>query len=147
MHSTKMDKNWCQGWSNHQNQEVLWWKRPFGAVEVAEANEVNVVAEVLRSEKWGLQSHWGSWIQLYVDVLKQKNILVESWNIMLNFSTFPIRGCRGQLMLLLWKKWFMKLKLSKPQEATRQHDSKKIIATFASFNLRHPVLENLQWFL
>ena len=24
---------WCQGWSNHQDQEVLWWNRAFEAVE------------------------------------------------------------------------------------------------------------------
>ena len=30
-------------------------------------------------------------------------IWVESWNIILNFSTFSVRGCWGQPMLLFWK--------------------------------------------
>ena len=30
-------------------------------------------------------------------------VLVESWSIMLNFSTFSVRGCWGQSMLLFWK--------------------------------------------
>ena len=50
------------------------WNRTFEGVEaseVAEADEVNDAAEVLRPEihYWGLQSHPGSYIQLYFDVL------------------------------------------------------------------------------
>ena len=101
MNSIKTDNYWSfwgKGWSNHQNQEVLWWNRAFEAVEAieaAEADEVNEVAEVLRPEKSLLRTpeSWGSWIQLYFDVLKQKNIIEESWNIILNFSTFHVEGC------------------------------------------------------
>jgi hypothetical protein len=33
-----------------------------------------------------------------------KNIdFVDSWNIILKFTTFFVRGCWGQLMLLFWK--------------------------------------------
>ena len=45
---------WCQEWSNHQDQDVIWWNRAFEAVEVivvAEADEVKEAAEVLRPEK------------------------------------------------------------------------------------------------
>ena len=63
---------WCQGWSNHQNEEKYWGNRAVEAVEaieVAEADEVNEAAEVSRGWKmtkddFRLQSHPGSWIQL-----------------------------------------------------------------------------------
>ena len=54
-HSTKMDQYWsfwCQGWSNYQNQEVLWWNR---AEEVGEASEVAEADEV--NEDWGCISY------------------------------------------------------------------------------------------
>jgi hypothetical protein len=72
--------------------------------------------------KWGCWGHWGcrgskAWkittgdfriiqvlkIQLYFDVLKENLLGVKSWNIRLNFSTFSVRGCWGQPMLLFWK--------------------------------------------
>ena len=49
-------------------------------------------------------------------------ILVESWNIMLNFSTFPIGGCWGQVISLFWK-LVLKTHISKPPEVTSyQHN-------------------------
>ena len=60
IYSTKRGKYcsfWCQRWSNHPGQEVLWWNRALEAVEaveaseVAEADEVDEPAEVLRPEK------------------------------------------------------------------------------------------------
>ena len=43
MNSIKTDNYWSfwyQGWSNHQNQEVLWWNRAFEVVEAIEVAEV-----------------------------------------------------------------------------------------------------------
>ena len=57
IHSTKRDQYWsfwCQVGSNHQDQDFFGWKRVFEAVkasEIAEADEVNEAAEVLRPEK------------------------------------------------------------------------------------------------
>ena len=34
---------------------------------------------------------------------KKKNILTESWKPILNFSSFSLRGCWGQSILLFWK--------------------------------------------
>ena len=57
IHSTKRDSYWsfwCQGWSNHQDQEVFWRNRTVEAVEtteVAEADEINVAAKVSKAWK------------------------------------------------------------------------------------------------
>ena len=77
--------------------------------------------------KWGCWGHWGHWgcwgcwghwdwkittedfqvIQFlefsFIMMFWKKNVLVESWNVTLNFSTFFVGGCWGQLMLLFWK--------------------------------------------
>ena len=45
---------WCQGWSNHQDEENFWGNRAVEAVEaseVAEADEVNEAAEVSKGSK------------------------------------------------------------------------------------------------
>ena len=45
---------WCQGWSNHQNEEIFWGNRAVEAVEaseVAEADEANEAAEVSKGSK------------------------------------------------------------------------------------------------
>ena len=55
IHSTKRDSYWsfwCQGQSNHQDQEVFLRNRTVEAVEtteVAEADEINVAAEVSKA--------------------------------------------------------------------------------------------------
>ena len=88
MNSIKTDNYWsfwCQGWSNHQNQEVLWWNRAFEAVEAieaAEADEVNEVAEVLRPEKSLLRTSESSrFLNSALFWFFEKNILLaEMWN-------------------------------------------------------------------
>ena len=45
---------------------------------------------------------------------------------MLNFRTFPVGGCWGQLMLLFWK-LVHETQISKPLEATRHHNSTKLL--------------------
>ena len=134
MNSIKTDNYWsfwCQGWSNHQNQEVLWWNRAFEAVEAieaAEADEVNEVAEVLRPEKSLLRTpeSWGFLNSALFWCFETKNIIEESWNIILNFSTFHVGGCWGQLMLLFWK-LVQETQMSTPLEATRHHISTQLL--------------------
>ena len=119
INSSKMDQYWsiwCQGSSNHQTQEILRWNM---SVEV---NEFNEAAEVLRPEKSLLRTKA---LSRFLNpalfwCFERKFILVESWNIMLNFSTFPVGGCWGQLMLLVWK-LAHETQISKPPEATRHH--------------------------
>ena len=77
---------------------------------------------------WGLQSHAGSWIQLYFDFLKKYFLGVESWNIRLNFSTFSVRSCWGQPMLLFWK-LSNKTQMSKPCD----HAAKDMPSKFSIF--------------
>ena len=45
----------------------------------------------------------------------QNIFLVELWNIMLNFSTFSVRGCWGQ-SILLFQELVFETKISKPQD-------------------------------
>ena len=103
IHSTKRDHYWsfcCQGWSNHQSQEVLCYDRDVEvdeAIEVAEAVEVNEAAKVLRPGKLLLRTSKSS--RFFNSALfwyfERIIFLVESWNIILNFSTFSFRGCWG----------------------------------------------------
>ena len=46
---------------------------------------------------------------------------VESWNIILNFGTFSVRGCWGQLMSFFWK-LVDETQMCNPPEATRHHN-------------------------
>ena len=152
IHFTKMDQYWsfwCQGWSTHQNQEVLWWNR---AVEVGEANEVadadeadevNEAAEVVRSEKSLLRTSVSSrFLNLaLLWCFEKKNVLVESWKFMSNFSTLSVRGCWGQPILLFWK-LVDKTQISKPPEPTRHHNSIKL---WILLSLRADLLYILQY--
>ena len=45
--------------------------------------------------------------------LKKKELLLESWNIRMNFGSISVGGCRGQPMLLFWKT-IDKTQMSKP---------------------------------
>ena len=94
---------------------------------------------------WGCWGHWGYWgskawkittgdfrviqvLEFSFILMFWKNIFlgVESWNIRLNFSTFSIRGCWGQPMSFFWK-LFDETQISKPPEATRHHNSIKLL--------------------
>ena len=79
----------------------------------------------LKNHYWGLLSHPGIWIQLYFYVLKKSYFGVGSWNIILNFSTFSVRGCWGQGMQFFWKLVDETQKCN-PPEATRHHNPRKI---------------------
>ena len=73
---------------------------------------------------WGCWGHWGHWgcrgfkawkittedfkfIQVFefsfIFMFYKKFFGVESWNIILNLSTFSVGGCWGQSILLFWK--------------------------------------------
>ena len=88
-------------------------------MEVVEACRVKITTEDFRCEKMILEF---SLILIFL-----KNIdLIESWNIILKFSTFFVGGCWGQLMLLSWKQ-VHETQISKPLEATRHHHLTKIV--------------------
>ena len=72
-------------------------------------------------------SHPGSWIQLYFDVLEKK-ILVESWNIMMNFSTFLLEAVEAS-QCYFFVNWFMKLKCPNLLKSlgTRHPNSRKVL--------------------
>ena len=77
--------------------ENFWGIRVVEAVEdskVAEADEVNEAAEVLSPEKSLLkiiQTFEFSFILMLWNKIYSS---IESLNVMLNFSTFPVNGCR-----------------------------------------------------
>ena len=91
---------------------------------------------------WGCGGHWGCrgskvWkistedfrvIQLFeccFILMFWKNIdLVDSWSIILKFTTFFVGGCWGQLMLLFWK-LVDETQMSTTPEATSYHSSRK----------------------
>ena len=97
------------------------------ASEVAEADEVNEAAEVLRPEKSLLRTS-ESWRFLNLALFwcfETENILVESWNIILNFKPFLSEAVEAS-WCYFFENWFMKLKcpnLLKP--LFRHHNSTK----------------------
>ena len=106
----------CQGWSNHQDQQKIWWNEAvevIEAIEVVEAVEVIEAADVLRTRKSLLRtSEWSRSLNSALFWCFERTfVLVESWNVMLNFSTFSVGGCWGQTMLL-FKKLFDKNQIS-----------------------------------
>ena len=72
---------------------------------------------------------------------EKKNVLVESWKFMSNFSTLSIRGCWGQPILLFWK-LVHKTQISKLPEPTRHHNS---IRLWILLSLRADLLYILQY--
>ena len=78
---------------------------------------------------------------------ENKNFWVESWNIILKFSTFSDRGCWGQPTLLFLKTGLMKLKCPKFLKPLGTIIQEKIWPFYPlepfrilRFNMRHPVL-------
>ena len=121
-------------------------------MEVVEAVEVIEVAEVLRSGKSLLRTSESSrFLNSVFFLIFWKNIvLVESWNIILKFSTFSFGGCWGQPMLLFWK-LVDETQMSTSNEATKHPTSKKCWSfypsepfSFTRFTMRHPVCGALQ---
>ena len=106
--------------------------------------------------KWGCWGHWGHWgcwgrwghwgcrsfkawktttedfriIQAFefsfIFRFSKKNFWVESWNVILNFCTFSVRGCWGQLMSFFWK-LVDETQMCNPPEATRHHNLIKLL--------------------
>jgi len=92
---------------------------------------------------WGCRGHWGCrgskvWkittedfrviqvLEFSFILMFWKNIdLVDSWNIILKFTTFFVGGCWGQLMLL-FRKLVDETQMSTTPEATRHHSSRKL---------------------
>ena len=126
-----------------------WWNEAVKATKVVEAVEVIEAAEVLRPGKSLLRTSESSRFLNCVFIWCFENIfiLVESWNIMLNFSTFSIGGCWGQPMLLFWN-LVNETQISNPPEPAMHHNSKKDKYwsfypsepfTLYRFTMRHPV--------
>ena len=116
---------------------------------------------------WGCRGHWGHWgcrgfkawkittedfwvMQAFefsfIFVFRKKSFFwVGSWNILLNFNTFSVRGCWGHGMSFFWKLVDATQKCN-PLEAPRHHNSRKYLSFYPSepyrilrFNMRHPV--------
>ena len=144
IHSKNMDQYWsfyCQGSLNHQDQYIFWWNEAVEVIEATEAVEVTEAAEVLRPEKSFLRT--SEFTRFSNSALfwcfETKFILVESWNIKLNLSAFPVGGCWGQLILLFWK-MILETQNLKPLEATRHHNLTKLLILLS---LRSDLLYNL----
>ena len=97
---------------------------------------------------WGCWGHWGHWgcrgfkawkittedfkfIQVFefsFIFMFWKNLFwgVESWNIILNSSTFSVGGCWGQLMSFFWK-MVDETQIFLTPEATSHHNSIKLL--------------------
>ena len=113
------------------DEEFFWRNRAVEAVEaseVAEADEVNEAAKVSKGSKITTEDF--RVIQVlefsFILMFSKKNVLVESWTIRLNFSTFSVGGCWGQLMLLCWK-LVDETQMSNPRDhAARDISSKKL---------------------
>ena len=121
---------WCQGWWKHQAQYFFWWnegEEVIEAKEAVEAVEVIEASEVLRSEKSLLRTSVSSrFLNLaLLWCFEKRNVLVESWKCMSNFSTLSVRGCWGQPILFFWK-LVDKTQISKPPKPTRHHNSIKL---------------------
>ena len=86
----------------------FWWNEAvevIEAIEAVEAGEVIEAAEVLRPEKPLLrtsESYWHLNSALFL-CLKKSCLRFESSNIILNFCTFSVGGCWGQLRSFFWK--------------------------------------------
>ena len=152
-HSTKMDQDWsfrCQGSLNHQDQYIFWWNEAvevIEATEAVEAIEVIEAAEVLRPGKSLLRTSESSMSlnSALFGCFEKKKFWVESRNITLNFSTFSVRGCWGQPILLFWK-LVDETQMVKPPEPTIYHNSKKYLILLPlraiyldRFIMRYPV--------
>ena len=154
IHSTKRDKYWsfwCQEWYNPQDQyffDEMRLSRSLRSLRFVEAVEVIEAAEVLTPAKSVLRTSESSKslnLALF-GCFENKKFWVESWNIPLNFSTFSVRGCRGQPMLLFWK-LVDETQMVKPPEPTNYHNPKKYLILlplraiyFRSFHYETPCM-------
>ena len=138
-------KNWIFDDPFHKNRPVLVILVP-GIIEPL--GSVNFLM------KWGCWGHWGHWgcwgsrghwgcrgskvwkistedfrviqvLEFSFILIFWKNIdLVDSWNILLKFTTFFVGGCWGQPMSLFWK-LVDETQMPTTPEATSYHISRK----------------------
>ena len=110
-HSTKRDHYWsfwCQGWSNHHDQEFLGGNKAGESNEVAKAAEVNEAAEVFQALKITSEDFRVIQILEFYDLktnfIVLKKILFDPiMKIPLNFSKFSLGGWWGQSLALFWR--------------------------------------------
>ena len=107
----------------------FWWSIPHWETRIGHfvAKLLATSSSVSFLMKWGCWGHWGRWghwgcrsfkawktttedfraikaFEFSFIFMFWKNIFwIESWNIILNFSTFSVRGRWGQWMLIFWK--------------------------------------------
>ena len=109
---------WCQGWSNHQDQEVFWGNRAVEAVdpnEVAEVAKVNEAAKV--SKAWKITTEdFRVILDLEFINLRTKMILfwcLDFWqnheNPFWTLVPFLSEAVEASLCYF-FEKWLMKLK-------------------------------------
>ena len=87
------------------NSSELWCLVPSGGSYIWVSSTRFQKSNISWPHYWGLQSHQGSWIQLYFE----KN------------TTFFVGGCWGQPMLHFWK-LVDETQIYEPPEATRHHN-------------------------
>ena len=110
IYSTKKDQYWsfwCQGWSDHHDQEFLG-NRAGESNEFAEAAEFNEVAKVFRDLKTTFEDFKAVQVLELYDLRKNFNVLKKIFferimKIPLNFSNFSFGGWWGQPISLFWK--------------------------------------------
>jgi hypothetical protein len=117
IYSTKRDQYWsfwCQGWSNHHDQELLGGNSAGRAGEAGEANEVAEAAEVNEAAEvsWALKITFEDFrviqvLEFYdlkgeILILSKKIFFDRIMKIPLNFSNSSFGGWWGT-MSLFWK--------------------------------------------
>ena len=135
-------KNWIFDYLFHEKELVLviWMLRM-----------IKPSGSVIFLMKWGCWGHWGHWgcwgrwdlwgcrsfkawktttedfrfiwaFELsFIFMFWKKKLGVESLNIILNFCTFSVRGCWGQLMSFIWK-LVNETQMCNPLEVTRHQN-------------------------
>ena len=136
-------KNLLQ-WCHKKGLVLVMWVPGM----IQPSRSVNVLMNWGCRGHWGYWGHWGCWghwdcrgskarniiteVKRVIQVLEygfilmflKENIFFESWNIMLNFSIFSVRGCWGHPMSLFWK-LIDETQISKPPEPAMDHNSIK----------------------
>ena len=104
--STKRDQYWsfwCQGWSNHHEQEFLGGNRAGEANEVAEAAEVSQALKIASEDFRVIQ------VLEFYDLKANFIVLTDSWKSHSILATFLLKAGEASLSHC-FENWLMKLK-------------------------------------
>ena len=100
----------------HINEKLdFWWSIPQKMTSIGHFSPIDDQTKRIRIsfEEIGLQKL----LRPFILKFWKKNFLTESWKLMLNFSTFSVRSCWGQPMLL-FKKLIDETLMPMPQKFT-----------------------------